>query len=220
MGNNKAIGLASFLITAAAWVVLYLSGYGLPPRIDPGPHRVLGQRVADETVKLLGSGGRVVLIRRDTTAFKYPAVDAQLKGFFQALHKAGVRIAVTNVIKLDPLRLVSLPDADFFQILKKASASDVIVSFVGPPNLTSDHAAKLGDHRPHVVAVCTGEMPRHLNLKRLFEDKLLHSAVISRRVFPANPPASNDAGKWFDYLHAVITPSNVSELPEPLAAAP
>jgi hypothetical protein len=220
MGNNKLIGIAAWLITAAALVALYFSCYGLPPRIDPRPHRGLGQRVADETVKLVGSGGRIILIRRDTTAFKYPAVDVQLKAFFQALQKAGVRVAVTNVIKLDPLRSVSLPGADFFQILKKASGSDVIVSFVGPPNFTSDHAAKLGEHRPHVIAVCTGEMPRHLNLKRLIEDRLLQSAVISRRIFPTPPPASNNPEKWFDYLYAVVTASNLSELPEPFAAAP
>ena len=220
MGNNKCIGIAASLTTAGALLVLYFSCYGLPLRLDSRPHEEIGQAVAGEALKLLGSGGRLVLIRRDTTAFKFPAVDAQLKGFFRTLHQAGVKVAVTNVIKLDPLKLVSLPGADFLNIFRKASEADVIVSFVGPPHLPANPAAKLGDKRPHVIALCAGEAPGHIDLKRLFEEKLLHVAVTSRHTFAAAPPASNDPRAWFDYLYVIVTSSNLSELPEPAAVRP
>jgi hypothetical protein len=70
------------------------------------------------------------------------------------------------------------------------------------------------------VAVCTGDLPRRVDLKRLFEQKLLHAAVISRSAVASTPPASKRPQDWFDYLFEVVTPANLSELPAASAGRP
>ena len=217
MGNQTIkITLASLTIAGAA-LTLFFTFYPLPPRLDAVPHEALGQAVAQEASKLLGSGGRILLIARDTRTFPNPAADVQIRSFLQTLKQSGLRVGFTNLVKLDPLRVVGVPPGDFFQILKRGSDADVVVSFLGPATLSEEQVAKLGDKAPKVIAVCTGEMPRQVNLKRLFEQKLLHAAVISRRGLAAAPPASGRGREWFDYLFAMVRPGDFSELPAPAA---
>ncbi len=213
MRNNKVTSVVASLTTLGALSFLYVSLRGLPPRLDPRPHQALGQTVAVEALKLLGPGGRILLITRDTATFRNPAIDAQMKSLHRTLNRAGARVAVTNLLKLDPLRLVSVPAGDFFQILKKASEADVVVSFLGPPALSREQIAKLEEHRPKVIAVCTGSIPSQVDLRRIFEDKLLQVAVVSRKVVTAGAPAADNAQAWFDHLYALMTPATLSELP-------
>ena len=212
MGNNKVTVVVASLTILGALSFLYFSQHGLPPRVDPRPHQALGQTVAEEALKLLRPGGRIILITRDTVTFRNPAVDAQMKSFHRTLHKAGTSVAVTNLVKLDPLRLVSVPPGDFFQILKKASEADVVVSFLGPPALSPEQLAKLEEKKPKVIAVCTGSVPSQVDLKRIFEDKLLQAAVISRKIVTAGAPATDNPQGWFDHLYALVTPATVSDL--------
>jgi hypothetical protein len=212
MGKKSVTLVLASLTIVGAGLFLFFALWPRLPRLNAAPHEALGQVVAQETAKLLGSGGRVVLITRDTATFLNPAADAQIKSFTRTLKQSGLRIGATNLIKLDPLRVVSVPTGDFFQVLKRASDTDVIVSFLGPPALSDEQLAKLGDRTPKIVAVCSGEMPAQVNLKRLFDKKLLHAAVVSRKTIASTPPASGRAREWFDYLFAVVTPANLSEL--------
>lgn len=212
MGSKKIIGTVAVVVILAALGSLYLSLVGLPPRVDPRPHEALGEAMARETRKLLGSGGRIHLIRRDTAVYPNPGADAQIRAFHGALRKAGVSVAATTVIKLDPNRLVSVPSGDFHKILKDASESDVVASFMGPPLLTADQLAKLGGKRPKVVTVCSGEMPRQLDLRRRFEQKVVETAILSRRDVPSALPLSDSLQAWFDHFFVVATDANVAEL--------
>jgi hypothetical protein len=211
MAQKKVTLTLAFLTIVGAGLVLFFTFYPRLPRLNTAPHEGLGQAVAQEAIKLLGSGGRVVLIARDTATFVNPATDAQLNSFVRTLKRSGARIGATNLIKLDPLRVMSVPPGDFFQILKKGSDADVVVSFLGPPILSDEQAGKLGNRAPKVVAVCSEGIPSEANLKRLFEQKMLQTAMISRRTFAASPPASSRPQNWFDYLFEVVTPANFSE---------
>ena len=213
LGKSKAVGVVAALTALGAWSCLYFSLYGLPPRLDARPQEALGEVVARETLKLLSPGGHIILVTRDTVTFENPAVDAQIKSFQRTLARGGAQVTATNLIKLDPLRLATVPAGDFFQILKKASEADVIVSFLGPPALSPEQRAKLDEKKPKVIAVCTGGIPGQMNLKRIFEENLLQVAVISRANATARAPASDNAQAWFDHLYALVTPTNLSELP-------
>jgi len=213
-GPTIKISLASLVLAGAA-VSLGLTFYPWPPRLDAAPHEALGQAVAQETIRLLGSGGRILLICRDTRTFLNPAADAQVRSFTQSLEQAGVRVGSTNRVKLDPLRLVGVPPGDFFQILKRASDADVVVSFLGPAVLNDEQISKLGDKPARVIAVCTGNIPAQVNLKRLFEQKLLQAAVISR---PARATTASGPAR-FDQLFTMVKPGDLSELPAPAPEA-
>lgn len=205
MGNKKIVGIVAALVIVAATGSLWVSLVGFPPRVDLRPHEALGEVLAQEALKQLGSGGRVFLMQRDIALYPNPAAAAQVRAFQRALRRAGVAVAGTNVVKIDPLRLVGAPPAEFFQLLKKASEADVIVSFLGPPVLNADQLARLSGKTPKVIAVCSGAMPNQVNLKRAYEAKLLHTAVLSRVEVSGNSPSGVNAQAWFDHYFMLAT---------------
>ncbi|MBC8001845.1 MAG: hypothetical protein H7X97_04575 [Opitutaceae bacterium] len=201
----------SLLAIVAAGAFLSFRYFGPAPKVERRSHAALGQALAEQTAKLLGQGGRVTLIAPDTSAFRYPGAEVQLKAFHQALRRAGHGVAATNWIRLDPLRVVRVPPGDFAEILRKQTDADVVVSFMGPPVMSSEQKARVGQKRPKVIAICSGDMPRQINLPSLFAENFLHAAVVSRPR-PGAPPKSDDSSAWFDHLFQWITPQNQAEL--------
>src|SRR5947209_4542728 len=120
--------VAAAVVILGSGLVLYFSSRETPPKLDARPHQALGQVLAEEAAGLLGSGGRLTLITLDTSNFKNPAIEVQVKSFSQALKKSQLTLAATNAIKLDPLRLMRVPPGDFLEIMRKQSEADVIVS--------------------------------------------------------------------------------------------
>jgi hypothetical protein len=216
--ERKIRGIVAGVAMLAAWTGVCLSVCPMPPHLDRGPHRALGRVLGQESLKLCEAGSRVIVITRDTETFKAPASAAQLEGLQSALRKGGVKITTTHVLKVDPLRVVGVPPGDFFELLRKSADNDVIVSFLGPPSLSGDQIAKLGDKRPHVLAVCSGSMPQQIDLQKIFEQKLLQFAVISRPDAPRVASGSGAAREGFDRMFKLITAANLADL-APLAEA-
>lgn len=216
MQARKIKIVASILAIAAAGSILCFRYFKPPPKIEPRPHLAIGEALAAQTAKALGPGGRITLIAPDVAAFKHPGAEIQLKAFHEALRQTKLTVAATNWIKLNPLYLRRVPPGDFADLLRKQSDADVIVSLLGPPLLTAEQKARIGEKRPRVVAVCSGDLPLYFNLQALFADNLLHAAVISRRA--AGPaPQSDNLSQWFDHFFQWITAQNLADLPEPIA---
>lgn len=214
MTQNKIKAVLAMLAIGGAFAWLYLFYNPLTPGIDHQPHEALGEVLAQETIKLLGTGGKVIIISRDTHTFPNPASDTQLKRFEQVLKKGGVKAGTLHLLKMNPIGLMMVPPGDFLEIIKKGSDADVIVSFLGPPVLSDEQIAKLGNKRPKIIAVCSGEMPARINLKQMFDEKLLRAAVLSRK----NPPARSAGSSSRDHFEQwfwLATPANVAELPMP-----
>jgi hypothetical protein len=191
---------------------LYFTVLPTRPRHDLRAHEGLGRALAEQALKA-GSGGKIVLIAPDTKTFPNPHTDAQVKALAAALKAAGNSIAATNLIKLDPLRLVRVPPGDFAQMLKKLSEQDVVVSLMGPPVLTPDMRSKLPQKLPRVIAVCAGDTPRQVPMKRLFDTGLIEAAVVSRNEGAASATAS--AQEAFSRAFKVVTAADVADLPAP-----
>jgi ABC-type sugar transport system substrate-binding protein len=215
MKNDKTKNVVAALIIVVAWASLAVPLVAFPPGINRKPHRALGQVLAEEAVKLLGNGGKVTVITRDTVTYKNPAIDAQNSGFNETLKKARVPVAARTALRLNPISLVSAPPGDFFNAMKKQTDADVIVSFMGPAVLDESQIARLGEKRPKVIALCSGTMPQRVNLKRLFDQKLLHAAVLSRERPLPGSPLSDSPRDWFDRLYHLSTPANLAEAPLP-----
>src|SRR6266571_2203840 len=151
MANNTAKTVVASLTIVGALGCLVFSLHEFGPDFDPKPHEALGQEMAEEAAKLVESGGRVIVIARSTAFFKNPAADVQLQSFDRAVQKAKLIIAATNIFKINPILLVRVPPGDFVEILRRASESDVVVSFLGPPVLNPEQQARLGEPRPKVL---------------------------------------------------------------------
>src|SRR2546428_457782 len=103
MKNDKSKNVVAVLIMVVAWAFLAASLLVFPPGINRKLHQAVGQVLAEETVRLLGAGGKVTVITRDTATYKNPATDAQLSGFKETLKKARVTVAATIASRLNPI---------------------------------------------------------------------------------------------------------------------
>ena len=218
--GKKIIGLIAWLVLAGSIGSLYLTWYGWPIRIDPRPHQALGEALATEALKLGGAGAQVVLITRDTSLYLNPATDAQTQRFVETLTKGGGKLSLTHRIKIDPLRATAVPPGDFLQILKKVGDQDVVVSFLGPPDLSSEQLTALKGKTPKVLAVCAPHQLLDVDLKKVFDQGLLRTAVVNKASVSSPGPAIANSQAWFDHLFAWLTPANLGEYVRPNAAHP
>lgn len=213
MGTRKPIGIVAGVILVAAWLWLYLFFNPRPPGIDQRPHQALGEVLAAEAIKVMDPGAQLIVIARDPKVFPVRANAVQLESFTRTIEKSRRSIASLQMFKVDPLRPVGVPPADFFDLLLHARENDVIVSFLGPPVLNDGQLAKIGAKHPPILAVCSGAMPTRVDLKKLFDRKLLIAAVISRDEAPAHlPPGSRQNA--FEQMFRLITAANLADLPQ------
>ena len=204
MRDNKAVNVIAGLVVLGAWATLLISlRGGLPPRLNPKPHEAAGWMLARQALRLLKPGGRILIISRDTAAFKDPAAEFQLAGFKKELRKARAVIGSIRAIQVDPLKPLEAPAGDFFELIRQTPAESVIVSFMGPPLLSETQAGQLGAAKPGVVAFCSGSLPDRLDLRWFFERGLLEAAVLSRPKPLASQPS--DRQGWFDRCFVAVT---------------
>lgn len=212
MRDNKVIQALAGLVTLGSVVaIVIVSRGGFAPGLEPHPHQAAGWAVARQALSLLKPGGQVMVITRDTTEFKNPATDFQLASFKQEMKRARVSISAVQLLQTDALRPMEVPAADFMDWINKSPAGSVIVSFMGPPVLTASQRKQLGEIKSAIVAFCPGSWPDRVNLKSLFDQGLLQSAIVSRRTPPssAKPPSLQ---AWFDRSFTVVTAANVADV--------
>ncbi len=200
MRNSKMLMAAAAGVIAGALALVLRTGTGgSPSAVSREVPEQVGRTLAQEAVALLGPGGKLTLIARDTSEFPQAAVDLALKGFGREVTKNGATVSATKLFSVDPLRIVQVPPGDFFELIRRAGPGDVIVSFMGPPLLTEEQRVALGDIKPKIVAFCSGSMPAYVDLRLLAEQKLLHAAVLSR--VPTNSAGALRSQEHFDALY-------------------
>jgi hypothetical protein len=204
MRDSNAVNVIAGLVVlgASAAILISLRG-GFPPRPNPKPHQAAGWMMARQALGLLKPGGQIIIVTRDTTAFKNPATEIQLASFKKELRKTRAVIGSIRAIQIDPLKPVEAPPGDFFELIRHTPAENVIVSLMGPPLLSETQAGQLGAAKPGIVAFCSGSLPDQLDLRWFFERGLLQAAVVSR----PNPVASQpkDLQGSFDRSFFAVT---------------
>jgi hypothetical protein len=217
MPPRRFIEVLAVLSGLIAVAVLFLALWEWPPRTDRALHTAIGQALARETLKLARLGGRVTVITRDTSEFRQPALDTLLRSLRRELEQGGATVAL-QVIQLDPLRPVEVPAGDFYELIRRAGADQVIVSLLGPPLLTEEQCARLGAVKPKIVSFCPGNLAETVDLRRLFDAGLLHVAVINRT--PPTGAGGKPAGpaRGFDELYTVVRATEAPRAPTSAAA--
>jgi len=203
---------ASLAVIAVSAAFLWWTLHPIPPSPELRPHEALGEALAQEAAKI-AAGGRVVVIALDNTDFKNAAAVAELKAVERGLKKANLATAATILVKLDPLRLPRVPANQFYDVLRKYTEKDVVISLLGPPVLDPNQRANLPPKLPQVIAACTGDMPKQLPMKKLFETGMVRVAIISRPDAGASGPHTGGPAEWFSHFYQVIGAANMSELP-------
>jgi hypothetical protein len=213
MRNRKSIDITAILSATAAVAAIVISSCETGPRVDRKLHAVIGRTLAKEASSLLGQGGQITIITRDTEAFRQPAMDILLSSFRREVARVKSPVIMTHSLQVDPLRPVDVPPGDFFELIQRCRAEDVIVSFLGPPVLTEEQSMKLKFTRPKVVAFCPGNLSSQIDLRQVHEAGLLHVALVCRRqpFLPQGRSRGNSAA--FDQLYTIVKADGFAELP-------
>jgi hypothetical protein len=169
--------------------------------------------MAEQTAKVLGNKGRIVLIT--IPAGSEPELETQMESFQRTLKKLGDYDLKEHELdtKDQPKYGIGtgLSGRRFVRTVKNNPKADAIVSFVGAPNLSDEELAEL-TKAPRFIA--ESRSPDHL--PKLFEKQIIQVAVVSRFAFPAPGPLKpKTPQEWFDKRYQVITAEAVASIPKP-----
>ena len=211
--RTKDIVVATLAVGAAA-VSIYFARAGRSQKINLDTYDVLGAVAAEETAKLLGNKGQVLVMARDTGANKNPSVEAELKAFRQTLKsQKGINV-ITEKIQISPNQMMAtgggVPPEQFLKALEAHSNLGAIVLFLGFPQLTDSELEALKKSGVKTVVACAlrpGE-------QRLIERQAIHLAIVPRsEPPPPGAPPPRTLRERFDQEFSIITPAVDARLP-------
>ena len=193
------------LVIVACWAWIYLNQSKLP--LDNVPlHQGVGEVLAEQTIKLLGSTGQIIIVAiipRD-----FPELTIQLTAFEKALQRAST-ISIQQKVFLEPNDPKyglgrGLSPKRLLQIVQKHPAADAIVSFIGAPNFADNELEQMAKAHPKFLAE-THSAERTL---KLLEKGALHVAIVPRMsAAPAGSRHPHTPRQWFDRYFQLVTPA-------------
>jgi hypothetical protein len=214
--NKQSFALIAALLAIFGSVLsLYFSQRD--PGIDVKPYQALGAVAAEETAKLLGGKGSVVIMAADLGEYKNlaPMLDAKINSFRKTLKRAGgVTLIAIERVRIHPPSLgrvgeFMLPD-QLTRVIEKHPRVDAIVSLVGLSPLTDQETRMLKQNATKLV-VASGYDGTY---KQLLQTRVLQLAIIPRSENPpetaAKPRTTRD---WFDRDYEIVTPNTAASLP-------
>jgi hypothetical protein len=199
--KNTLLALGSVVVIAASSAWIYYHEFKAPKH-DVRLHQRVGEVMAEQTAKLIGSKGRLVLITIPTG--NEPELKTQLEAFRSSLKKLGnYEIKDHELDTKDQPKYglgAGLSGRRFVRTVKNNPNADAIVSFVGAPKLSKEELAEL-TKMPKFIAET--KSPDHL--PKLFEKQIIQVAVASRFTFPAPGPQSpKTPQEWFDKRYQIV----------------
>lgn len=217
MNNSRSnarqvvVGLVCLGLIGGSAYQIYRTQFGAP-RFNVPLHQEIGRVLAEETVRAVNQTGRVVVVAIESRGL--PELQAQLEEFERVL-RASPGITLEKSYKLDTEDKPKysfgsgLSGRRLLRIINKNPEADAIVSFVGAPSLSAAEVAQV-KRMPKLVA----EARSADKLKKLFDQKVLHAAVVSRFQFPTpikGIPAR--PREMFEQRFQVVTAANAGDLP-------
>jgi hypothetical protein len=214
MANQTKATAVAIVAVGAAAVSLYFAFADRSQKINLDPYDVLGAVTAEETAKLLGNKGQVLVMARDTGADKNPSVEAELKAFQQTLKKNTGLSMVTEKIQVTPMLMMStgggVPPDQLLKACRTHPNIAAIVLFFGFPELAEGEIEALKQSGVKIVVV-SALRPGY---RRLLERHAIHLAIVPR---PDAPPPTAQKPQTlrerFDQEYIIMTPAGTSGVP-------
>jgi hypothetical protein len=208
--KNTLLIIGSLLAIAASAAWIYYQRVRAPKH-NIALHQRVGEVMAEETAKLLGHSGRLLVITLPAGA--EPELQTQLNAFRGTLKKSGdFHIKEHELdIKDQPKYGVGtgLSGRRFVRIVKNHPDIDVLVSFVGAPKLSDDEIADL---KKPLKFIAESRSTEHL--PKLFEKQLIQVAIVSRFIFPAPGPLKpKTPQEWFDKRYQIVSAAALKSMP-------
>lgn len=196
-------------LAAIAISVAFLVNRWVRPSLDLKPNEAVGEVLAEETARILGGQGQVVLVTLDPSLSA--AVKIQTEAFLAALKKKpSITIAATERLQRSDVlgegMQSEMPPARFLSVAQTYPQA-AIVSLVGAPHLADSDIAKLPQPPPKFLAVVRSRK----ELRELLENGRIQVAIVPRFAFPAPVGKPRRVREWFDKYFQILT--SASELP-------
>ena len=198
------VGSVLAIVASAVWIYHYEFGSS---GVNVALQQSVGQRLAEETARVVGRPARIVLVTVNIPAA--PELKVQLDAFQKRLKTFG-GVTVQEKVVLDPgdnpkyRAGAGLSAKHLLKIIRKHPGVDAIVSFVGAPELSDQDVAQFKTI-PRLVA----ETHSPEKLVNLLDKKILICAIVPRFEFPAPGPRKPHTDReWFDRYFQVITPDS------------
>jgi ABC-type sugar transport system substrate-binding protein len=214
MNKRTRDTLVALLAVGGAAVSLYFGLAGRSPKVDLNPYEVLGAVTAEETAKLLGNQGMVLVMVRGTGAEENPSVEAELKAFRQTLKQHAGLSLVTERVQASPMQMMAtgggVPPDRLFQALEAHADARAVVLFGGMPPLADSQSETLKERGIKTVVVSSFRP----GYRRLLEQQVIHLAIVPRpEAPPPDAPRARTLRERFDQDYLIITPADTARLP-------
>lgn len=211
---NKKVGLALLLVmTVGIFAWFFYAPSEDVPKTDLDVSQALGATTAEETAKLIGNKGGVVVISWDS-GNKMPLVEAQLTAFAQALkNHDGIQLLAKERVIRNPTKMMgtggAIPAEDFLKVLKTYPGAAGIVLFLAFPNLSSQELNIIREAQTKIVVVSGC----HPGYKKLLMDRNIDLVIVPKfeRVENARPPRT--VQDTFEQNYQVVTSAQAAQLP-------
>ena len=214
MGKRTKDFIVGTLAVGAAAVSIYFALAGRSQKINLDPYDVLGAVTAEETAKLLGNKGEVLVMARGAGANKNPSVEAELKAFQKTLKTQKGISVITEMIQVSPNQMMAtgggVPPEQFLQALQTHANLGAIVLFMGFPQLTDSDLEGLKKSGVKVVVACA----LRPSDRQLIERQAIQLAIAPRSDSPPpGAPAPRTLRERFDQEFLILTPATATRLP-------
>jgi len=199
--------MVAMLAVGAAAVSLYFVFAGRSEKVNVDTYEVLGAVTAEETAKLLGNKGQVLVMARDAGADKNPSVEAELKAFRRTLKKHPGLGVVTEKVQVTPMLMMAtgggVPPEQLFKALETHANVGAVVLFFAFPQLADSELEALEKSGVKIVVVSS----LRPGYQRLLERRAIHLAIVPRPdAAPPGAQAARTLRERFDQEYLVITP--------------
>jgi len=211
--NSKSILTILFCVLAIAGSAVRIYWHEFKaPQHDVELNRRVGEIMAEQTSKVAGPKGKIVVITIPTSGL--PELKTQLESFRVALKKLGtydLREYEMDTKDQDKYGVgTGLSGRRYARTANKNLDAAAVVSFVGAPHMHDEDIAEL-KKVPKLIA----EARSVDNLPKLFKKELISVAVASRFSFPApGPTQAKTAQERFDKRFQIVVASNVTTIPK------
>lgn len=193
---------------------LYFALSQRSPKIEVGPYQALGAVAAEETLKLIGDKGQIVVVSQDPSAYEMPALAAQLQAFqTTAQKKIQVTVAIEKIV-MDAMMMMStggrLPAGHFQKALQTYPKAGAIVLFLGFPEMAGRDLEALSTRTQKLVVVAG----YRADYAQLLASRLIDLAIVPRfDTLPETAKKPQSLREWFDQEYVIITPDKAAALP-------
>src|SRR6266404_4542491 len=210
--KNTLLALGSVLAIACSATWIYYREFKAPKH-NVRLHQRIGEVMAEQTARVLGPKGKVLLLIIPTGSA--PELETQLQAFHRTLAKLGnYDLKEHEFDTRDQAKYgvgSGLSGRRFLRAIKNNPAVDALVSFVGAPKLSDEELAQLTRMPKFIAETRSAE-----DLPKLFEKQLIQVAIVSRFVFPApGPQKPRTPQELFDKRYQVIAADSVATIPKP-----